>query len=138
MTIPCGSVRNRCTTPPGSKRWPAESRIGRLFESAPPEAWGVIAKFEITALGGPQSTIAGARVIFELIEDLAKLALVVACLYFVLGTYVRRSQPVWSEPLEKRRVTILWVLVLAVSAVKVSEDVLGGESGPIDRAILLF
>src|SRR2546430_1044008 len=37
MTIPCGSVRNRCTTRPGSKRWPAESRLGRLFESAPPQ-----------------------------------------------------------------------------------------------------
>jgi undecaprenyl-diphosphatase len=30
------------------------------------------------------------------------------------------------------------VLVLAVSAIKVSEDVLGGESGPIDEAILMF
>src|SRR3989449_1143068 len=40
MTIPCGSAPNRCTTPPGSKRWPAESRLGRLSESAPPEAAG--------------------------------------------------------------------------------------------------
>lgn len=76
--------------------------------------------------------------IFELIEDIAKLALIVVCLYFVLGAYVRRKQPAWSKPLEKRRLTTLLVLVLAVSAVKVSEDVLGGESGPIDRAILLF
>jgi len=77
-------------------------------------------------------------VIFELIADIAKLALIVACLYFVLGVYVRREQPAWSEPLEKRRLTTLLVLVLAACAVKVSEDVLGGESGPIDRAILLF
>ena len=76
--------------------------------------------------------------IFELIADIAKLALIVACLYFVLGVYVRRQQPAWSEPLEKRRLTTLLVLVLAACAVKVSEDVLGGESGPIDRAILLF
>ena len=76
--------------------------------------------------------------IFELIADIAKLALIVACLYFVLGVYVRREQPAWSEPLEKRRLTTLLVLVLAACAVKVSEDVLGGESGPIDRAILLF
>jgi undecaprenyl-diphosphatase len=34
--------------------------------------------------------------------------------------------------------SILLVLVLAVSAIKVSEDVIGGESGPIDKAILLF
>jgi undecaprenyl-diphosphatase len=77
-------------------------------------------------------------VIFELIEDIAKLALVVACFYFVLDAYARLRQPAWSEPLEKHRVNVLVVLVLAVSAVKVSEDVLGGESGPIDRAILLF
>ena len=76
--------------------------------------------------------------IFDLIEDIAKLALIVACLYFVLGAYVRRKQPACSEPLEKRRLTTLLVLVLGVSAVKVSEDVLGGESGPIDRTILLF
>ena len=63
--------------------------------------------------------------IFELIEDTTKLALIVACLYFALGAYVRRKQPAWSEPLEKRRLAVLLVLVLAVSAIKVSEDVLG-------------
>jgi undecaprenyl-diphosphatase len=77
-------------------------------------------------------------VIFELVEDTAKVALIVACLYFVLGAYVHQKQPAWFEPLEKRRLTTLLVLVLTVSAIKVSEDVLGGESGPIDRAILLF
>ena len=76
--------------------------------------------------------------IFELIEDIAKLALIVACLYFVLGAYVCRKQPSWYEPLEKRRLTTILVLVLAAFAVKVSEDVLGGESGPIDKIILLF
>jgi undecaprenyl-diphosphatase len=77
-------------------------------------------------------------VVFELIKDTTKLALIVAGLYFVLGAYVRRKQPAWSEPLEKRRLVIVWVLVLAASAIKVSEDVLGGESGPIDEAILFF
>jgi len=77
-------------------------------------------------------------VIFELIKDATKLALIVACLYFALGAYIRRKQPAWSGPLEKRRLAILLVLVLAVSAIKVSEDVLGGESGPIDEAILVF
>ena len=48
------------------------------------------------------------------------------------------AKPAWSAPLEKRRLVIVLVLVLAVSAIKVSEDVLGGESGPIDEAILLF
>ena len=76
--------------------------------------------------------------VFELIKDATKLALIVAGLYFALGVYVRRKQPAWSEPLEKRRLVIVWVLVLAASAIKVSEDVLGGESGPIDEAILFF
>jgi undecaprenyl-diphosphatase len=77
-------------------------------------------------------------VIFDLIEDIVMMALSVACLYFVLGAYVRHKQPAWSEPLGKRRLITLSVLILAVSAIKLSEDVLGGESGPIDRAILLF
>src|SRR5467141_2629891 len=51
---------------------------------------------------------------------------------------VRRTRPAWSGPLERRRLTILSVLVLAVSAIKVSEEAIGGESGPIDQAILLF
>lgn len=76
--------------------------------------------------------------IFELIKDITKLALIVGCLYFVLGAYVRRNQPAWSAPLEKHRLSTLLMLVLAASAVKLSEDVLGGESGPIDRIILLF
>jgi hypothetical protein len=67
-----------------------------------------------------------------------KAALIVVCLYFALGAYVRRKQPAWSGHLEKRRLAIVLVLVLVVSAIKVSEDVLGGESGPIDKAILLF
>ena len=76
--------------------------------------------------------------IFAAIEDTTKLALIVACLSFALGAYVRRRQPAWSGRLEKRRLAVLLVLVLAVSAIKISEDVLGGASGPIDEAILVF
>ena len=38
--------------------------------------------------------------------------------------------------LEKRRFTILSVLLLTVSAIKVTEDVMNKESGPVDEAIL--
>ena len=77
-------------------------------------------------------------VIFELIKDVAKLALIVVCLFYVFGAYVRHYQPAWSQPLKKRRLNTLLVLVFAASAVKLSEDVLGGESGSIDRVILLY
>jgi undecaprenyl-diphosphatase len=76
--------------------------------------------------------------LLEAIEDITKLALVVACLYFGFGAYVRRRQPAWADPLARRRAGILLLLVLAASAIKLSEDVLGGESGPIDRLILVF
>lgn len=76
--------------------------------------------------------------ILELIEDIAKLAFVVASLYLALRFFVRKKQPVFSESLEKRRLVILFALVLVVLAIKISEDVLGGESGPVDKAILLF
>lgn len=76
--------------------------------------------------------------IFELIEDIATMSLAVAVLYFGLGAYARREQPAWLEPLHRRRLATLAILVLAVCAIKVGEDVLGKESGPIDSAILLF
>lgn len=76
--------------------------------------------------------------IFELFKDATVLILVVACLHFALGAYARRRQPAWSEPLAQHRLAVLAVLVLAASAIKVTEDVLGGESGPIDEAILVF
>src|SRR5437879_3002031 len=78
------------------------------------------------------------RLLTELIGDIAKLVLIVASLYFALGAYVPGTRPAWSARLEKRRLTILSVLVLALCAIKVSEEVIGGESGPIDKAILLF
>lgn len=83
-------------------------------------------------------TPVGECVIFDFMADSAKLALIVASLYFALGVYVRSQQSAWSEPLQRRRLAILWMLVLAVLAIKIGEDVLGGESGPIDQAILLF
>ena len=76
--------------------------------------------------------------IVDLAEEMAKLTLIVVGLCFALGVYVRGQQPTSSAALEKRRVAILLVIVLAVLAVMVSDAVLGGESGPIDKATLLF
>ena len=76
--------------------------------------------------------------ILELIEDIVKLTCIVAVLYVALHYFIRNKRPALSESLEKRRLAILFGLVLLVLALKISEDVLGGESGPIDRAVLLF
>lgn len=76
--------------------------------------------------------------IFAVIADLAKLVLIVVCIYLIVWEYVRRKQPTWSGQVKKRRLAIVLILVLAVIAIKVSEDVLDNESGVFDRAILLF
>jgi undecaprenyl-diphosphatase len=76
--------------------------------------------------------------IFELLEDIVKLVFIVASFYFALSTFTRIKKPGFTETLEKRRVAILFGLVLVVLAIKISEDVLGGESGPVDKAVLLY
>ena len=76
--------------------------------------------------------------IFEIIEDIVKLAFIVTSLYLALRYFVQKKQPVFSETLEKRRFAVLLGLILVVLAVKISEDVLGAESGPFDKAVLLF
>ena len=75
---------------------------------------------------------------FKFLWEIVELTLIVLCLYLALGVYVRRKLPTWSEPLERRRLAIVWALVVVVLAIKVTEDVIAGESGPIDRAILIF
>ena len=74
----------------------------------------------------------------ELIVDVGKLLLIVYCLHWAIHTYAKLQQPAWSVPLAKRRLAVLLILVLAVLAIKLIEDVLDGESGIIDKAILLF
>ena len=75
---------------------------------------------------------------FELIKDIVKLACIVASLYFVLSAYLQRKQPAWFKFLRNRRFAVLLLLVSAVTAIKVSEDVLRKESGPVDELVLQF
>lgn len=77
-------------------------------------------------------------ILLEAVEDIAKLAFIVAGLYLAARLYAQRRQPTWTEPLDRRRVVVLCLLALVATAIKVTEDVLGGESGPIDKAILLL
>ena len=74
----------------------------------------------------------------ELIEEVAQWALITAAVYFIFAAYTQQTRPSWKEPLEKRRWALLAALAFAVGAVQVAAEVLGGESRPIDKSILLF
>ena len=74
----------------------------------------------------------------ELIQDVLKLALIVAFLYFALAWYAGWRRPGWAGVVEKRRFQVLLLLVLAVVAIKVSEDVVNRESGLFDELVLRF
>ena len=76
------------------------------------------------------------RVAFELIKDIAKLALIVAFFHFSLIVYLGWKQPAWSAFAEKRRFAILLALVLAVVGIKIGEDAVNRESGPFDVLVL--
>jgi undecaprenyl-diphosphatase len=77
-------------------------------------------------------------VTFELIKNLATLALITACFYVALSGYLHRTHSAWSAFLARRRFGVLLSLILAVIAVEVSEDAVTGESGPIDELVLRF
>jgi undecaprenyl-diphosphatase len=66
------------------------------------------------------------------------LAIIVACLYMVVSIYSRRYQPTRSNFSDHHRYKTLLVLTIMVTTIKLSEDVLGGESGLIDSNILIF
>jgi len=76
--------------------------------------------------------------LIELLADLAKLGFFVAGAYLVLQAYARRRRPDWAAYLTRRRLAVLGLLTLAMSAVKVVEDVVAKESGPVDTAVLWF
>ena len=75
---------------------------------------------------------------FDLIKDVAKLALIVAFFHFSLIVYLGWKQPAWSAFAEKRRFAILLALVLAVVGIKIGEDAVNRESGPLDVLVLQF
>lgn len=72
------------------------------------------------------------------LADVVKLALYISCGYLALGAYARYVQTSWLLALASRRLLVLALLTLLVVGVKVFEDVLAKESGPIDTAILWF
>ena len=70
--------------------------------------------------------------------DLAKIAFIVAGAYLAVALYMRLRRPSWTPALQRRRLALLWAFLVVAGAIQVTEDVLGGESAPVDRAILLF
>ena len=76
--------------------------------------------------------------LFNFVADIAKLSLFIVCAYALLGAYARRRRPQWTEHLTKRRLAVLGALTLAVAGIKLIEDVVAKESGPVDEAILWF
>ena len=76
--------------------------------------------------------------LLNIAADVAKLSLFIVCAYMLLGAYARRRRPQWTEHLTKRRVAVLGMLTLAVGGIKLTEDVVAKESGPVDEAILWF
>ncbi len=76
--------------------------------------------------------------VFGIAVDVIKLALVVALAYGLLSVYVRHRKPQWRASLTDRRLAVLALLMLAVAGIKVIEDVVARESGPVDEALLWF
>ena len=76
--------------------------------------------------------------LIEFALDLAKMTLLVVCAYAALNVYAQHSKPDWGVHLTKRRLAVLGILTLAMTAIKVIEDVVAHESGPVDEAILWF
>ena len=76
--------------------------------------------------------------LFEFAADVAKLAFFVASAYALISVLARGRRAPWAVQLTTRRLALLVVLTLAVSGIKVIEDVLAKESGPVDAAVLWF
>ena len=74
--------------------------------------------------------------LFDIAADVAKLSFFVACAYLMLGAYAQRRSSHWTANLMKRRLAVLGVLTTAVGGIKLIEDVVAKESGPLDEAIL--
>jgi undecaprenyl-diphosphatase len=73
-----------------------------------------------------------------LLADFARLFFFVACAAALLRASARRGRPGWASRLNERHVAVLGLLTLAVTGTEVFEDVLAGDSGPIDTALLWF
>lgn len=77
-------------------------------------------------------------VISEFVFDLFKMALYIGCGYVALNVYARHVKPRWVVRLTAGRFAVLALLTLLVVVIKLFEDVVTKESGPVDAAVLWF
>lgn len=68
--------------------------------------------------------------------DFFKLTLFIVCAYLAVSAYARYAKTPWLLVLAGRRFAVLALLTLLVVGIKVFEDVLSKESGPVDTAAL--
>ena len=78
------------------------------------------------------------NVFIPFIFDIFKLTLYIVCAYLAIGAYARYAKTPWLLALAGRRFAVLTLLTLLVIGIKVFEDVLSKESGPVDTAALLL
>jgi undecaprenyl-diphosphatase len=78
------------------------------------------------------------HITLEVLLDFAKIGFTVAGLYAAIALYMRHRQPDWSLALQRRRLALVWALLAIAGAIQITEDVLGGESAPLDKALLLY
>ena len=76
--------------------------------------------------------------IFALVKALAKLVLIGALMWLFLRGYVRWKKPQLADAVGRHRLFISLILGAIIVGIDVSEDALSGDSGPVDKAILLF
>jgi hypothetical protein len=76
--------------------------------------------------------------LLELLGELGMLALLVGCGYAGIRAYVGLRQLRFAALLTRRRLAVLASLMLLVVCAKLLEDVLTGDSGPMDTSALLL
>ena len=74
----------------------------------------------------------------EILVELVVFVLLVASAYAGVKAYVRLVQPRFAGFFLKRHLAVLVILMLLLAGAKVFEDVLAGESGVVDKGVLLF
>ena len=76
--------------------------------------------------------------LFHIAVDLAELSLFIVCGYALLAAGARHRPAPWGTRLRQRRLAVAGLLMLAAGAIKLIEDVVTNESGPVDEAVLWF